>query len=635
MQLLRSRIRSLLDACASAGLDIRPYLRTPLAGVARIRQQSATLPRSRNDSRLAGNPGPFAIAGNLFGLPSPIVSISMVSRNRAFCIGDAIRSVQAQCLTDWELIIIDDGSTDRTPAVVAGFAGDPRIRYVRQLPLGMAVARNHSLRLARGQIIAYLDDDNLLYPDFLAAAVLTLSRLPEVDCLYGARIDENSAGDGIERIFCEPFDRNRLLRQNLIDMGMLVHRRSVLDRHDGIDEEIETACDWDFALRITRDKPAHRMLAPAVRYRTADGARMSAVRPWGEDYLKVQRKWFSAPGTPRLPRVLYALSPDGCRDGYAETEAGCMRRWGIDIRAWSGSLPNDDPGGFPAPVHGDRISAAVAEFKPDCIHVHGLGFAAAHAEALAAAGLPVTVWAPDFDPADGRMRELLAQHWMRRAYCMPNRLPDAGAPKLRGQATPFDSSLFRSAAVKDRGLVLQVSNIAAFNDWPSFLDLARRFPDQHFVLAVAGARESDNQIAELLARWRALANGEILIDPPRAQVVALHGGAGIYLHTGITEDNSSRPGMPISIAEAMATGAHILLPDRNPWAGQIGDAGRAYRNTDQAARLLRESANWSDAQWHQAWVRSINRSFRYFADELVLRPLFDDWCAILAQRGVA
>jgi hypothetical protein len=165
--------------------------------------------------------------------------------------------------------------------------------------------------------------------------------------------------------------------------------------------------------------------------------------------------------------------------------------------------------------------------------------------------------------------------------------------------------------------------------------MARRFPDQHFVLAVAGARESDNQIAELLARWRALANGEILIDPPRAQVVALHGGAGIYLHTGITEDNSSRPGMPISIAEAMATGAHILLPDRNPWAGQIGDAGRAYRNTDQAARLLRESANWSDAQWHQAWVRSINRSFRYFADELVLRPLFDDWCAILAQRGVA
>src|SRR4029077_10956866 len=113
---------------------------------------------------------------------------------------------------------------------------------------------------------------------------------------------------------------------------------------------------------------------------------------------------------------------------------------------WSASAPNDDPGGFPAPVNGGHFSAAVAEFKPDSIHVHGSGFAVAHADAFAAAGLPVTVWAPDFDPADEPMRELLAQHWMRRAYCSPHRLPDAGAPKLRGQATPFDSSLFRSAA---------------------------------------------------------------------------------------------------------------------------------------------------------------------------------------------
>ena len=513
----------------------------------------------------------------------------MVSRNRAFCIGDAIQSVQAQSFTDWELIVIDDGSTDRTPAAVARFAGDPRIRYVRQLPLGMAAARNHSLRLARGQIIAYLDDDNLIYPDFLAAAVLTFCRLPDVDCVYGARIDENSSGGGVDRIFCEPFDRDRLLRQNLIDMGMLVHRRSLLDRHGGIDEEIETACDWDFALRITRDKPAHRMLVPAVRYRTADGARMSAVRPWGEDYLKVQRKWFSAPGTPRLPRVLYALSPDARRDGYAETEAGCMRRWGIEIRAWSASAPNDDHGRFPAPVHGGPISAAVAQFKPDSIHVHGLGFAAAHAEALAAAGLPVTVWAPDFDPADERMRELLAQHWMRRAYCFHDQLPDAGVSKLRGQAMAFDSSLFRSASAKDRRLVLQVSSPGAHKDRQSFLEMACRFPDRHFVLAVPGARESDAEVARLLAHWRARgAPGEILIDPPRAQVVALHERAGIYLHTGVTDPNSARLGMPISIAEAMATGAHILVPDCNPWADQIGGAGRPYRDTDQAASLLRE-----------------------------------------------
>jgi len=561
----------------------------------------------------------------------------MVSRNRAYCIGDAIQSAQAQTFTDWELIVIDDGSTDDTRAAVARFAGDPRIRYVWQRPLGMAAARNHSLRLAGGQIIAFLDDDNLLYPDFLAAAVLTFSRLPEVDCLYGARIDEASSGRGIDRIFCESFERDRLLRENLIDMGMLVHRRSLLDRHGGIDENIETACDWDFALRITRDKPAHRMLVPAVRYRSNDAARMSAVRPWGEDYLKVQRKWFSVPKTPRLPRVLYILSPDAAHDGYAQTEARCMRQWGTEMAAWSEHGESDNPDGFPVPLHGGSLVDAIAGFRPDCVHVHGLKRAAAHAGALATAGLPVTIWAPDFDAADERMRGLLAQDWIARAYCPSHRLAPAGTvPKLHPQATPFDTSLFRPAARKDRSLVLQVSGAAACKDWPSFLDLARRFPAHHFVLAVPGIPESDAAAAGLLVRWRERgAPGQLFIDPPRAQLVSLYERAGIYLHADVPADGEDRSliAMPIAIAEAMATGAHLLVPQVGPLVEQTGDAGRPYRNMAQAARLIGDCAIWSDTEWHQAWVRSINRSFRYFADELVLRPLFDDWCAILAERG--
>jgi hypothetical protein len=627
MQPLRLHIRSWLEALARAGLDARPFLRAALAG-------AAAIPRSRKDLWLARNPGPFAITGDIFGLPSPVVSVSMVSRNRAYCIGDAIRSVQAQSFTDWELIVIDDGSTDDTRAAVARFTDDPRIRYVRQRPLGMAAARNHSLRLARGQFIAYLDDDNLLYPDFLAAAVLTFSRLPDVDCLYGARIDEASSVR-VNRIFFESFERARLLRYNIIDMGMLVHRRGLLDRYGGIDENIEIACDWDFALRITRDKPAHRMLAPAVRYRSIDAARMSVVRPLGEDYLKIQRKWFAAPTTPRLPRVLFLLPPDAGRDGYAQTEARCMRQWGTDMAAWSEHGESGNPGGFPVPLHGGSLIDATAAFRPDCVHVHGLKCAATHAGALATAGLPVTIWAPDFDAADERMRGLLAQDWIARAYCPTHRVAPAGtASKLRPQATPFDTSLFRPAARKDRSLILQVSGAA--EDWPSFLDLPRRFPTHHFVLAVPGVPETDAAAAGLLARWRERgAPGRLLFDPPRAEMVSLYEHAGIYLHAGVPADGEDRSGIPtpIAIAQAMATGAHILVPQVSPLVEQAGDAGRPYRNMAQAAKLIGTCAKWSDAEWNEAWVRSVNRSFIYFADELVLRPLFDDWCAILAERG--
>ena len=492
----------------------------------------------------------------------------------------------------------------------------------------MAAARNHSLRSARGRIIAYLDDDNLLYPDFLAAAVITLSRMPEVDCLYGARIDEDSSGRGVDRVFCESFERAHLLRENIIDMGMLVHRRSLLDRHGGIDEDIETACDWDFALRITRDKPAHRMLVPAVRYRCSDAARISGMRPWGEDYLKIQRKCFSVPGSARLPRVLCLLSPDAGRDGYAATEDRCMRLWGAAMAAWSQPPLNGKPDGTTVLRQQGSLADAIAGTRPDIIHVHGMHGAAIHAEELASTGLPITVWAPDFDPADERMHELLARESIRRAYCASHRLPHAGVPpKLRPQAAPFDTSLFRPATPKDRNLVLQVSGAA--EDWPSFLDLALRLPGHQLVLAVPGIPQSDT--AGLLAQWRERGTaGQILIDPPRAQLVSLYERAGVYLQAGARAD---RFDASIAIAQAMATGAHILIPSIGPWVEQAGDAGRTYWNIAQAARLIEQTAKSSDAEWHQAWMRSVNRGFRYFADELVLRPLFDDWCAMLAQRN--
>jgi cell pole-organizing protein PopZ len=55
---------------------------------------------------------------------------------------------------------------------------------------------------------------------------------------------------------------------------------------------------------------------------------------------------------------------------------------------------------------------------------------------------------------------------------------------------------------------------------------------------------------------------------------------------------------------------------------------------DHAAALIRASARWSDDEWHRAFLRSVNRSFSNFADELALRPMFEDWCDILAERLV-
>ena len=187
-------------------------------------------------------------------LPAPIVSVVLPTRDRAASLGDAIESVQAQSFTNWELVIVDDGSRDRTSDLVAAYLPDRRIRYVVQDASGHAAARNHALRLSHGGLIAYIDSDNLWYPHFLEAAFAALAALPEVDCVYGALVTE-AHPQAPRTILFEAFDWDRLLRANYIDLNTIVHRSSLTETYGGFDEGLDRLVDWDLLLRMTRDKP--------------------------------------------------------------------------------------------------------------------------------------------------------------------------------------------------------------------------------------------------------------------------------------------------------------------------------------------------------------------------------------------
>ena len=105
------------------------------------------------------------------------VSIIMPTYNRADTIGRAIDSVRRQTFQDWELIIVDDGSTDGTPSVVEGL--DPRIRLIRQQNAGCYVARNNGLRNSRGKYLTFIDSDDEWFPHFLEITIAFLKWSPE------------------------------------------------------------------------------------------------------------------------------------------------------------------------------------------------------------------------------------------------------------------------------------------------------------------------------------------------------------------------------------------------------------------------------------------------------------------------
>src|SRR3954470_5429616 len=101
----------------------------------------------------------------------PLVSIVMPVYNGALYLPDALATVSSQTLTDWELIVVDDGSIDTTPNILAAAPADDRRRVIRQANTGLAAARNRGLAEAGAPYLAFLDVDDRWHPSYLAEMV--------------------------------------------------------------------------------------------------------------------------------------------------------------------------------------------------------------------------------------------------------------------------------------------------------------------------------------------------------------------------------------------------------------------------------------------------------------------------------
>jgi glycosyltransferase involved in cell wall biosynthesis len=129
--------------------------------------------------------------------PVPIVSIIMSMRDSAATLNSAIRSIIWQTLTDWELVLIDDGSRDDSAARAATF-GDPRIRIIRhEESRGLACRLNEAVRLARGEFIARMDADDISYPQRLAAQVALLRSESSLDVVACKALVFRGDGDPV------------------------------------------------------------------------------------------------------------------------------------------------------------------------------------------------------------------------------------------------------------------------------------------------------------------------------------------------------------------------------------------------------------------------------------------------------
>jgi glycosyltransferase involved in cell wall biosynthesis len=117
-------------------------------------------------------------------MTAPRVTVVVPCFNAAWSIARTLQSVLAQRLSDFEVVIVNDGSTDNLHEIVAPFLADPRFRLVDQENYGLAAARNAGLRAARGTFVAPIDADDLWHPDFLEACVRALDAQPRAPFAY-------------------------------------------------------------------------------------------------------------------------------------------------------------------------------------------------------------------------------------------------------------------------------------------------------------------------------------------------------------------------------------------------------------------------------------------------------------------
>lgn len=183
---------------------------------------------------------------------APLISIIMPSWNRAFTIGEAIQSVLDQTYSNWELIVSDDASEDRTVEVVRRF-DDKRIRYMKFLKSNGAGARNKGLRFARGEYIAYLDSDNIWHPQFLDMMIRRLMASPGHSIAYAAYLDTEIDGAKVQlhEISRPSFRPIRLSSKNFMDLNTIMHHRRLYDWLGGFDNSLPRLQDWDLSLRYT------------------------------------------------------------------------------------------------------------------------------------------------------------------------------------------------------------------------------------------------------------------------------------------------------------------------------------------------------------------------------------------------
>jgi len=242
----------------------------------------------------------------------PALSVVIPTYNAPQFLVEAVESVLAQTYSDYELIIIDDGSGPETREALAPYM--ERIRYIRQENTGIAGARNRGIKEARGNYIAFLDHDDLWLAEKLEKQMARAAECPQAGVIYCDFVNFLDV-PGEERELGDPFAKKKkpegdvlaaLFESNFINTLVMLFKREVFEKAGGFDAGYKLIIEYDMALRVAGEYDFARVPEVLARYRihagnTSGGRSLSVT----QERLAALQKAYENPGSRRVPKGVY------------------------------------------------------------------------------------------------------------------------------------------------------------------------------------------------------------------------------------------------------------------------------------------------------------------------------------------
>jgi glycosyltransferase involved in cell wall biosynthesis len=526
---------------------------------------------------------------------APLVSVALATHNRPELLLHAIDSVRRQTYPHFELVVTDDSDSEESQDLLDSI-DDHRLRVVRTpARRGAGAAFNIGLEAATGDIVTFLDDDNMMHPEWLRSVVWAFATFPDVDALYGARVNEDPGAQHGVRSGMLPtlefarYDRARHERANYIDRNTIALRSSL--RHIRYDESLRAAFDWDHSLRLFARAEPLALPALSCYYRTVVPHRLSDSSETPESVRRIRsRAHTSRPLRVLVHTAMYPVIPET----YIGEDIDALEQAGAIVTVSAVQEAVSQAEGVP-PSRLD-VDAVIEEHKPDVVLMHWATHAEGELGRMEKHNQPFVCRVHSFDVERERVQRILNHPLCVGVFAHPHHLEQLPAGVLPLIPTVSPRTIIPESPA-ERGLVLSVSAGLPKKDFAFLVESLAQVSDVDRMIILAGSNGLDEvpaSVEQLVAEVDP--SIAVRVNVPRAQALETIARASVLVYTlqvGVTM------GYPMSIVEAMLCGTIPIAPDRPEARAIVGPGLRAYRDSADIVRHIREVAKGGDAVEHE------------------------------------